>query len=158
MPFADPAARAAYVKRHREENRERYVQAQRRYRQRNLERVRAANRTYANSARGTATQRAWAERNAERAREIGRRASAMRYARTAAVPIGDAEELAEYSLILRGDPCSYCDGLSAEDDHIDSIRYGGSHEMSNFTAACKSCNSSKNDRPLLIFLLRRRGA
>ncbi len=53
---------------------------------------------------------------------------------------------------LRGDPCSYCGALGKTVDHIVAINAGGDSDWPNLTAACGSCNASKQDRPLLTFL------
>ena len=61
-----------------------------------------------------------------------------------------------YSSTLLLDPCSYCLSLqSGTIDHVVPIALGGDSKWDNLTASCKSCNSSKNDTPLLLFLLRR---
>lgn len=57
---------------------------------------------------------------------------------------------------LYRDPCSYCGEDGGTVDHIIPVVAGGSSEEANFTAACRSCNASKNDRGLLTFLLSRR--
>lgn len=61
-----------------------------------------------------------------------------------------------YEMILLGDPCSYCGcRLTLKDgpDHIEPFVNGGSGSWENLTAACRPCNSSKADRPLLLWLL-----
>jgi len=58
---------------------------------------------------------------------------------------------------LRRDPCSYCGGESEAIDHIEPRAGGGTNHWSNLTAACDSCNGSKSDKPLLIFLAHRNG-
>lgn len=63
---------------------------------------------------------------------------------------------AEYMSILSGDPCSYCGTReSPSTDHIVAVSNGGLHEPDNLTAACISCNTSKQDRPLLVWLATR---
>ncbi len=54
------------------------------------------------------------------------------------------------------DPCSYCGGISGTLDHIVPLANGGEHGAANFTAACRTCNSSKHAKSLLEFLLTRR--
>jgi 5-methylcytosine-specific restriction endonuclease McrA len=61
----------------------------------------------------------------------------------------------EYGEILLGDPCSYCGAPAEHIDHIDPLARGGSPDWDNLTAACASCNTSKQARPLLGFLLDR---
>ena len=40
-------------------------------------------------------------------------------------------------------------------DHIEPLAAGGKHVPENLVAACRSCNASKKERPLLLFLLER---
>lgn len=86
----------------------------------------------------------WAQQNPEKAKEHARRKA--RQAR---------EMDQEYAAILRRDPCSYCGGPGGEVDHIVPPSKGGTGHWTNLTAACKSCNSSKNARSLLHFMLER---
>lgn len=52
--------------------------------------------------------------------------------------------------------CAYCNGKkSLEMDHIVPLSSGGRHDLDNVVPACKSCNSSKGDTLLLMFLYRR---
>lgn len=66
------------------------------------------------------------------------------------------DETVVYGLILTRDPCAYCGGPANSLDHIIPMKVGGTHDWDNFTAACKSCNSRKNDRTLLDALMRDR--
>lgn len=52
--------------------------------------------------------------------------------------------------LLLSDPCSYCGGAGGEIDHIDAL---GDSGWQNLTAACRSCNSSKDRLPILRHLL-----
>jgi 5-methylcytosine-specific restriction endonuclease McrA len=51
------------------------------------------------------------------------------------------------------DRCAYCflEG-PLEQDHVIPISKGGAHTAENVVPACKSCNSSKSDRSLLVFI------
>ena len=60
----------------------------------------------------------------------------------------------DWADILRGDPCSYCDGSCEQIDHIVPFDTGGELKPENTTAACASCNHRKCHTPLLLFLLR----
>lgn len=64
-----------------------------------------------------------------------------------------AEDIPEH---LYGDPCSYCGEAGGTVDHIVPIKDDGTNDPENLTAACHSCNCSKNDRPLLHFMLSKR--
>lgn len=66
-------------------------------------------------------------------------------------PLDDAR----YRQTMRLDPCSYCGRPSQPGqalDHIVPRSYGGPDDSSNRTSACRSCNSSKQQSPLLIYL------
>lgn len=53
--------------------------------------------------------------------------------------------------------CTYC-GLAKklEMDHVDPLIHGGEHDVDNIVPACKSCNASKHDRPLIQWLVLRK--
>jgi hypothetical protein len=52
--------------------------------------------------------------------------------------------------------CAYCNERSKLTiDHIEPLSRGGEHDVSNTTAVCKGCNSSKCDTPLLVWLAER---
>ena len=51
--------------------------------------------------------------------------------------------------------CAYCSAVIASEacvDHIVSLRRGGSDAIDNLVPSCRACNSSKCDRPLVVFL------
>jgi hypothetical protein len=57
--------------------------------------------------------------------------------------------------------CSYCGKWTAADVHSDHVHpqsLGGADDESNRVPACSTCNQSKNDTPLLVWLARRDGA
>lgn len=57
-----------------------------------------------------------------------------------------------------GFQCAYCGAVLEEGDtlltldHVTPQELGGSNKSSNLVCACKSCNSSKQDKPLRAFL------
>lgn len=53
------------------------------------------------------------------------------------------------------DPCSYCGEGADTFDHIVPTADGGEHHWTNLAPACRSCNSQKNTRSLLHFMLAR---
>ena len=59
--------------------------------------------------------------------------------------------------ILRRDPvCCYCGYAEAVCvDHVDALARGGRDAVDNLVGACRSCNSSKCDSPLLLWLATR---
>ena len=51
--------------------------------------------------------------------------------------------------------CSYCSCTCSTNfhiDHIDPLSKGGTHTLDNLTISCPSCNSSKSNKPLLLWL------
>lgn len=58
-----------------------------------------------------------------------------------------------------GERCAYCltphprEALKL--DHVEPLSRGGSNSALNLVPACDACNSSKSDKPLLIWLLDR---
>lgn len=58
----------------------------------------------------------------------------------------------EYLVILANDPCSYCGESSDTVDHIRPRNDRVDHHWTNLTAACRSCNGAKRDKPLLAYL------
>lgn len=100
-----------------------------------------------NKDRDLANRRAYYQQNLERERMRARvRARARRCV--------DADALS-YVDVLAADPCCYCGVPVEQIDHITPMALGGPGEWTNFTAACKPCNTSKGATPLLLFLLRR---
>jgi 5-methylcytosine-specific restriction endonuclease McrA len=97
----------------------------------------------------------WAKANPERAAACSARQTVRRRARQRLVPV---EDTAEYRRILGGDPCSYCGGTMQHVDHIDALSRGGGDVEDNLTASCRSCNSAKWAKPLLVYLLDRTAA
>jgi 5-methylcytosine-specific restriction endonuclease McrA len=88
----------------------------------------------------------------------GYAASRRRYdARRRRVPL-DAESKA-YAALVRRDPCSLCMGDCGQKaaDHIVPLDSDGENAWTNLTCAGRPCNAAKKDKPLLIFLLERRG-
>lgn len=100
--------------------------------------------------------RQWKLDNPEKVREYARRRRQI----SSIIKRSDYESR-EYAEILYCDPCCYCGEPVITQvarptiDHIDPTVFGGANHWENFTAACGSCNSSKNTDSLLEFLWRR---
>jgi len=90
--------------------------------------------------------------------EYYRAASKLRRARMVGVEctftLTEAGELFEEYAGL----CAYCQAPATTLDHVVPISQGGAHSKANLVPACKSCNSSKHTRPLLVWLATRRAA
>lgn len=83
-------------------------------------------------------------------------ASAGRRALKSAAP-GRGVSIDEWRIIKDGSLglCAYCiERRPLAMEHIDPIIRGGAHDPENVTTACKQCNTSKRDTPLLIWLAR----
>ncbi len=61
-------------------------------------------------------------------------------------------ETIEYTKILLKDVCAYCGNVAGTIDHIHPIVKGGGLQWENLTAACLSCNASKQGRSVIDFL------
>ena len=53
------------------------------------------------------------------------------------------------------DLCVYCLAPATQRDHVEALMPGGTNDIENIVPACKSCNSSKNAKPLLVWLASR---
>lgn len=152
MPHKDPEERLAYFRAYRERNRER------------LNALNAANRRARRRAAGVperptltdderrrrhnARVADWKARNIDKVRQYTRdRRARMAYRGR----IGSHAR--EYAGILMRDPCCYCGAAAEVPDHIVPVSRDGADEWANLTAACRSCNAEKCDRPLLMYLL-----
>lgn len=67
---------------------------------------------------------------------------------------GGPEAIA-YARLITKDPCVYCGGPSIAIDHIVAVTKGGMGNWDNLAPVCKSCNSSKNNKDVLQFLMHR---
>jgi 5-methylcytosine-specific restriction endonuclease McrA len=61
----------------------------------------------------------------------------------------------EYAGIIRQDPCVYCGADAPSIDHVLPQNEGGTSDWWNLAPACIPCNSSKQDKGLLQFMLGR---
>lgn len=51
--------------------------------------------------------------------------------------------------------CSYCGESATELDHVVPLADGGQHVFGNLVPACRSCNASKGDTKLIVWLAQR---
>ena len=133
-----------------ENNREKSRAIKKAWAERNPDAVRAKNQRWAAESREerNAKQRAWKRRNrAKVALDNHRRRARHRYTPGAE----------QYIDTLYGDVCGYCGAPATTIDHITPLAAGGANRWSNLTAACLSCNASKGDRSMLLWMLQRAG-
>lgn len=95
----------------------------------------------------------WQKANPESVRERSRRFRQRNPGYDAARKYAPDAETRDWLDIIAADPCSYCGGASNAVDHIKAVSRGGANHWSNFAPTCRSCNSSKRDRELLLWLL-----
>lgn len=122
------------------------------------ERLRSQGYREANPDQINATNRRYRDRNRERVREWGRVAYAQDPAagcakvhRRRALVAGATTEFVDEAAIYERDGymCLYCG--ATEDltlDHIVALNNGGPHCEDNLVVACRRCNASKGTRPL----------
>lgn len=119
---------------------------------RNPDRVKAINDAWSARHPGRVQElhRLWAKRNPHTVRAHDHRKIALR--KKAPYHEVTADDV-EYIGIISGDPCSYCGERSGTVDHVVPLSRGGSNCWQNLAPACLSCNSSKSNRPLLLWML-----
>lgn len=66
----------------------------------------------------------------------------------------------EWEALLRqfDGKCAYCGADATTRDHVVPLIRGGADSIDNIAPACHSCNSSKRDRPVSVFLMSRAAA
>lgn len=130
------AARAAY-----HANPARQYEASRRYIEKNRDKVRAS-------------QRNWTRKSSEKARaKYGRRRAARRMLPSTLLPCQWLDCLSIFE-----NKCAYC-GQSHDvlhQEHVIPQNSGGGYVKENIVPACKSCNSSKSDTPMISWYVRRK--
>lgn len=134
------------------------------WRKKNPERARANGRAYyranpekfrikrakADKKKAVASSLAWQKRN----RAAVNAGSARHNARKRNAP-GSGVTAAQWREVLAESLglCAYCgERKPLTMDHVEPIALGGAHDIDNIAAACGSCNSSKNDTPLVVWL------
>lgn len=161
-----------YSKAWRDRNPEGGRAATRRWREKNAEYHAAQNKRRArewrqkNPEKARALGRSWAARNKDKVRRSAAASAKRRWkklranwhayqARIRNAP-GAGVTSAQWREILDSTAglCSYC-GARPERlsmDHIDPLTLGGAHDPDNLAPCCGSCNSSKHNTPLLLWL------
>ena len=85
--------------------------------------------------------------------------SVLRLVRYVHVPYRSQVPVSRRAVFLRdGHRCQYCDGRAENIDHVVPRSRGGGHTWDNVVAACRECNTRKEDRLLHEVGLRLRRA
>ncbi len=101
--------------------------------------------------RGAKAAREWAKAHPE----YYRAAAKLRRARLSGVVCDLTDQETRELFEEYAGLCAYCHAAATTIDHVMPISAGGSHSKANLVPACKSCNSSKHDKPLLVWLATR---
>ncbi len=121
------------------------------------ERVRSKRR-YANDPSYRARIKANAVRFANAHPEYYRAAAKLRRARICRVECTLTMEQSRELFEEYAGLCVYCFDQATTLDHVIPIVSGGAHSKDNLVPCCKSCNSKKGTKPLLVFLAYRKAA
>ena len=135
----------AYATRYREANREELAAFHRRYREAHPEKCAASDKRWyeANRERDATKHKRWVKANREK--EEGYRQQRRAHKLVATVEAFDIMKVWERD----GYTCVYCGSTDhLGQDHIMPLSRGGAHSPDNLCIACRSCNSSKHDKPL----------
>jgi hypothetical protein len=148
---ADPEKAREWDRTWRKNNLEKAREISRRYKAANRERVneRARIRDKADPAKSRDKYRRWVQANRSATRDRNRSRKALRRSARcrALLPITSAAIGAQFALWRNR--CAYCDiGGKNTVDHVLPLIHGGLDQADNVAPSCKSCNSSKRDRPV----------
>lgn len=136
-------------RRWRANNRERHREYTREYNKLHNENYKAYQKQYRkeNKKRLREVRKLWEIKTRQKRLADKRADSRKRY-------LGRNNACYDYAQIIKHDPCSYCNAPPISFiDHIIPLSKGGRNIPENLTAACLSCNSSKRDKSLVVFLL-----
>ena len=154
------------------ENKDKKSQADKRWALTNPNKVRENHKRWRakdeNKAKVNKITGAWREKNKEKSAQQGRswskrnkdKANAKTHARRARKINAPGNGVsAEQENQLKKDYCGICPycgkAKKLELEHIIPLYKGGAHDVENVTVACKSCNSEKGAKSLVMFLYRR---
>ena len=138
--------RKEYQKQYRQENKERLKQHQKQYRQENKERIVRRNKQYyqENKERIKQYQKQWIRENKEYCVAMNQK----RVARLKQLPANLMAREWIYIKDIFNHSCAYCGKHSQKlhQEHFIPLSKNGEYTKHNIIPACKSCNSSKNDK------------
>lgn len=142
--------------RYRKENPEKRKETCANYYKNNLEKARTANAKWQanNPDKMRAASSRWRKNHPEMRRFWQRNRDAMKRG-----TIGNGWTVEQEQQLIKDYDyrCAYCNEVrELTMDHIVPLTRGGSHSIDNIVPACVPCNSSKRNKPLLIWLYQRR--
>lgn len=148
----DKPKRKVIMARHYRQNSEKYRRRAKESYENNKERQRERNRRAQaeNPERWRQYQRRWKRKNRSAVLAAQRKRRAQKAgAGGRGITARDWRRIKREALGL----CQYCnEKRDLTLDHVVPISLGGDHDPSNAVAACLSCNASKSDRPLVVWL------
>lgn len=161
--FPSRSLATAYTKRWQAKNSSKVKESQAKFRakpeNREKARLRASCWRAENKDRARSSEMAWKSKNKDKVRSMGVAHNNRRRALKKDLFVEDVDvlEIAKAQCGI----CYLCSTAMGSDitlDHIVPLTKGGPHSESNSAACHKSCNSSKGNRSILQFFLRRRTA
>lgn len=147
-------------------NRDRAKVTNKAWREANPDRVKANNAAWyaANKDRARTNGRLWYKANREhvyatlcdwrKANPEALRAQSSRRRHAAGAGLDSVDKLlaTEYRKAIANDPCAYCGGPAAHDDHVIPLAKGGKDQWFNLVRACARDNMAKRDHDLEHFV------
>lgn len=133
--------KAEYDKKRREEKREEINESKRKY----------------YHERGKEVGKVWATKNYDKILTYAKNAKHKRreIERSTPIPSNELHRWEKEQIKI----CSYC-GCDCIDnyhiDHIEPLSTGGEHSIDNLTIACPTCNLSKNNKSMIIWMIQNR--
>ena len=106
-----------------------------------------------NRERSAQRQRDWRARNPE---ALQAQANRRRAAKANAPGDGVGAKQWREAIASYCGLCAHCARARQSDmDHVDPLSSGGAHDITNVVPACSSCNTSKNNTTLVVWLAKR---
>lgn len=141
----------AYGKSYYQKNKAQIDEWKRGWNKENAERLRKRRHELYDREKSVAAAREWRRKNPDKVRIIHtKRRTALRNLPSDLTPTEWQEIKDSYD-----NKCVYCGKPASTLDHLVPVNKGGGNTKENAVPACRSCNSSKQDKSLLSFLLDR---
>ena len=147
------AERLSYVQKWRKENQDKIKEGKRRWYAENFEKSKKSKKLYyqANREKTISDAKKWRERNPDKVKVNHTKRRALLNNSMSTLNAHEWKEIKK----SYGNQCVYCGVKATTLDHIVPISKGGDNTRDNIVPACRSCNSSKQEKSLLVFMLHR---